>query len=215
MMTSSNENVFRVTGPLFGEFTGHRWIPLTMASYAELWCFLSPAPEKGRKNNREAGDLRRHRVHHDVIVMMEMIFNPCRREFNFRKQKTSIFSFISLAQVAAIPPFGRQGPIYPSYSISMLMIWRRKVTGDQQQWYLFGYPWIFRLQQKWDQSMCQELPFGTTAVILFSVLSTLFRKAPSCLIDFALTASYLRHLVHPHYSRIKLTGSVISLSHIF
>ena len=29
MMTSSNENIFRVTGPLCGECTGHRWIPRT------------------------------------------------------------------------------------------------------------------------------------------------------------------------------------------
>ena len=27
LMTSSNGNIFRVTGPLCGEFTGHRWIP--------------------------------------------------------------------------------------------------------------------------------------------------------------------------------------------
>ena len=27
MMTSSNGNIFRVTGPLRREFTGHRWIP--------------------------------------------------------------------------------------------------------------------------------------------------------------------------------------------
>ena len=40
MMTSSNASIFRVTGPLCGEFTGHRWIPLTKASDAELWCFL-------------------------------------------------------------------------------------------------------------------------------------------------------------------------------
>ena len=40
MMTSSNGNIFRVTGPLCGEFTGHRWIPHTKASDAELWCFL-------------------------------------------------------------------------------------------------------------------------------------------------------------------------------
>ena len=39
-MTSSNGNIFRVTGPLWGESTGHRWIPLTKASDAELWCFL-------------------------------------------------------------------------------------------------------------------------------------------------------------------------------
>ena len=44
MMTSSNGNIFRVTGPLCGEFTGHRWIPLTKASDAELWCFLWSAP---------------------------------------------------------------------------------------------------------------------------------------------------------------------------
>ena len=40
IMTSSKGNIFRVTGPLWGEFTGHRWIPLTKASDAELWCFF-------------------------------------------------------------------------------------------------------------------------------------------------------------------------------
>ena len=45
VMTSSNGIVFRITGPLCGEFTGHRWIPLTKASDAALWCFLWSAPE--------------------------------------------------------------------------------------------------------------------------------------------------------------------------
>ena len=31
-MKSSNENIFRFTGTLCGEFPGHRWIPLTKAS---------------------------------------------------------------------------------------------------------------------------------------------------------------------------------------
>ena len=35
MMTPSNRNIFRVTSPLCGEF-GHRWIPRTKASDAEL-----------------------------------------------------------------------------------------------------------------------------------------------------------------------------------
>ena len=39
MMTSSDENIHRVTGHLCGEFTGHRWIRRTKASVAELWCF--------------------------------------------------------------------------------------------------------------------------------------------------------------------------------
>ena len=45
IMTSSNGNIFCVTGPLCGEFTGPRWIPRTKASDAELWCFLWCAPE--------------------------------------------------------------------------------------------------------------------------------------------------------------------------
>ena len=36
IMTSSNGNIFRVTGHLCGEFTGPRWIPRTKASDAEL-----------------------------------------------------------------------------------------------------------------------------------------------------------------------------------
>ena len=43
------------------EFTSHRWIPLTKASDAELWCFLWT---NGLVNNRGAGDLRRHRAHY-------------------------------------------------------------------------------------------------------------------------------------------------------
>ena len=39
MMTLSNGNIFRVTGPLRGEFTGKRWFPQTKASDVELWCF--------------------------------------------------------------------------------------------------------------------------------------------------------------------------------
>ena len=62
MMTSSNGNIFRVTGHLCGEFTGLRWIPHTKASDAEPWI-------NGWVNNREAGDLRRYRAHYDVSVM--------------------------------------------------------------------------------------------------------------------------------------------------
>ena len=46
MMTSSNGNIFRVTRPLWGEYTGHMWIPLTKASDAEFWCFLWCASEQ-------------------------------------------------------------------------------------------------------------------------------------------------------------------------
>ena len=60
MMTSSNGDIPRVTGPLWGESTGDWWIPLTETIDTELWCFLWYAPEQTvMQNNRDAGDLRR------------------------------------------------------------------------------------------------------------------------------------------------------------
>ena len=46
MMTSSNGNIFLITGSLWGESNGHRWIPLTKAIDVELWYFLSSAAEQ-------------------------------------------------------------------------------------------------------------------------------------------------------------------------
>ena len=73
MMTSSNGNIFRVTGPLCGnspvtgEFPSQR--PVTrsfdtflFAPWINVWV-----------NNLEAGDLSRHRAHYDVIVMLSAL----------------------------------------------------------------------------------------------------------------------------------------------
>ena len=54
--------------PLWREFTGHGWIPLTKASGAKLWCFDLRLNKRFSKQ-RETGDLRRHHVHYDVTVM--------------------------------------------------------------------------------------------------------------------------------------------------
>ena len=69
MMTSSDGNMFRVTGPLCGEFTGDGWIPLTKASDADILMFSLICPWiNGWVNNREAGDLRRNRGPYEVSV---------------------------------------------------------------------------------------------------------------------------------------------------
>ena len=52
-MTSLNENMFRVTGPLWGESTDHRWIPLTKASDTGFGVFLA-APEQTVEQTIEA-----------------------------------------------------------------------------------------------------------------------------------------------------------------
>ena len=81
MMTSSNGNIFRVTGhlcgnsPVPGEFPAQR--PVTRTLVFSLICVWI----NDWVNNREAGDLRRYRAHYDVIVMygecFHVIISPC------------------------------------------------------------------------------------------------------------------------------------------
>ena len=69
MMTSSNGNLFRFTGPLLGEAVGRWWIPLTKARDAELCFSLMCTWTNGWANSRNGGDLRCHSAHRDVILM--------------------------------------------------------------------------------------------------------------------------------------------------
>ena len=63
--------IFRVTGHLCGQLTGHRWIPRTKGQWRGALMFsLIFAWINGWVNNREAGDLRRFRAHYDVTVML-------------------------------------------------------------------------------------------------------------------------------------------------
>ena len=54
MMMSSTWNIFCVTGPLWGEFTGHRWIPLTKGQWRGALMFsLICAWTNGWANHRD------------------------------------------------------------------------------------------------------------------------------------------------------------------
>ena len=66
---SSNENIYRVTGHLCGEFTGPSEFPPQRPVTQSLMISLICAWINGWVNSREAGDLKRNRGHHDVTVM--------------------------------------------------------------------------------------------------------------------------------------------------
>ena len=58
MMTSSNGNIFRVTGHLCGEYTGpHKGQWRGTLMFSLIWAQMNRWV-----NNRDAGDLRRHRT---------------------------------------------------------------------------------------------------------------------------------------------------------
>ena len=67
MMTSSNGNIFQVTGPLWWESTGHRWFssqrPVTRSFGGSFDLRLN-----SWAHNRYTDDFRRYRTHYDVTV---------------------------------------------------------------------------------------------------------------------------------------------------
>ena len=82
MITSSNGNIFRVTGPLCGEFTGRSPVnsPHKSQWRGALMFSLICAWTNDRVNNRDAGNLRRHRPHYDVIVILcDMLASFCKK----------------------------------------------------------------------------------------------------------------------------------------
>ena len=70
MMTSSNGNIFRVTGPLCGEFTGPGEFPTQRPVTRSLMFSMICAWTNGWVNKLEAGDLGRHRGNYDVNIMV-------------------------------------------------------------------------------------------------------------------------------------------------
>ena len=71
MMTSSNGTIFRIIGPLCGEFTGPGEFPAQRPLTRSSDISLIYAWINDWVNNREAGDLRRHCGHYGVNVMIK------------------------------------------------------------------------------------------------------------------------------------------------
>ena len=94
MMTSSNENFFRVTGhfcgkpSVSGEFHHKgQWCGALIISLICAWT-------NGWVNNADADDLRRHRAHYDVTVMKKLVHRHMLRMFaniNYCALMTVIF----------------------------------------------------------------------------------------------------------------------------
>ena len=104
-ITSPNESIFRVIGPLCGEVTAHRWIPLTKGQLRGALVFsLICAWTNSWANTRDAGVLRRHRVHYEVTVMIFGIFHvfkPPKGRFHVRgknARETNTPNQLKLAQ---------------------------------------------------------------------------------------------------------------------
>ena len=147
MMTSSNENIFRVSGPLCGEFTSDdRWIPHTRGQWRGALMFSLIWV-----NNGGASDLRRHRADYDVTVMCvkcatlhclmrighwdsAIKLNTLRPRQNGRRFADDTFKRIFLNENVRISikislKFVPYGPMNNIPALVQIMAWRR--SGDK------------------------------------------------------------------------------------
>ena len=72
MMTSSNGNIFRVTGHLDGAFTGLRWIPRRPVTQS-FYVFFDLHPNKWLSKQLWGRWFKTHSPHYDVTVMNEEV----------------------------------------------------------------------------------------------------------------------------------------------
>ena len=78
-MTSSNGNIFRVTGPLCGEFTGPGEFPTQRPVTRSFDVFFDLRLNTRLSiNNREAGDLRRY----IALIMTSVLWQNCPYVYN-------------------------------------------------------------------------------------------------------------------------------------
>ena len=91
VMTSSNGNIFRVTGHLCGEFTGPRWIPHTKASDAELWCFLWSVSEQTEQSWGWWFDTLSHPLwrHHNDLLLAQKSTYVCLARRDIQREVTA------------------------------------------------------------------------------------------------------------------------------
>ena len=68
--------ISHVIGPLCGEFTSHRWIPLTKASDAELWYFLWSASEQSKQSIHRWFGTQSHSWCHCNIYLFVVVRSP-------------------------------------------------------------------------------------------------------------------------------------------
>ena len=100
MMTSSNGNIFCVTGHLCVEYTGPGEFPAQRPVMRSFDVSLICVWINGWVNHRKAGDLRRYRAHYDVIVMLSPHSKRFRRDSNATvfifcwKKMKNIFIFL-------------------------------------------------------------------------------------------------------------------------
>ena len=131
MMTSSNGNMFRVTGfcagnspvtagsPVTGEFLSHRPVTRSFGVFFDLRL-------NKRLSKQDAGDLRRHRAHYDVIVMWcRIVIQWSGQTWDlsaFNASLMSNFELVKRVKLGGSVHYGRNGIKFDTHCSTLITI---------------------------------------------------------------------------------------------
>ena len=153
MMTSSNGNMFRVTGfcagnspvtagsPVTGEFLWHRPVTRSFDVFSDLRL-------NKRLSKQDAGDLRRNRAHYDVTVMWcRIVIQWSGQPWDlsaFNASLMSNFELVKRVKLGGSVHYGRNGIkfgtlLYPDYHFLKLTIF---CTQRQFKFVVSDHPYI-------------------------------------------------------------------------
>ena len=127
MMTSSNGNIFRVTGHLCGEISGHRWIPHTKASDGSLVVFFDLRLNK-RLNKQSWGwcfeTLSRPLWRHSNVIIMTNVATKCWHVWWLHQMETfSALLTLSVGNPPVTSGFPSHRPVKRSFDAFLICAW--------------------------------------------------------------------------------------------
>ena len=129
IMTSSNRNIFRVTDLLCGEFTSHRWIPLTKTNDSELWYPFWSAP--GQPVEQKSSDALQWR-HNGSDSVSNHQLHDCFLNRRFRHRSKKIPKLRVTGLCAGNSPEGGEFPAQmASYAENVSIWWRHHMRRNR------------------------------------------------------------------------------------
>ena len=151
-MMSSNGNIFRITGPVQGE-------PSQKPVTRSVDVFFIRPWTKGWANNRDAGDLRRHRDHYDDTVMHTKQFSwPGHIKPYHGICLSSRFSFLSTKLFY----------LYDTYQRCNVFLEWSWQPWSRYQSYLYGIVFSWFNLRRWDKTprfTLREVPIGSRSIV--------------------------------------------------
>ena len=165
MIMSSNGSIFHVTGPLCGEFTDDRWIPLTKASDADVYCDLRLNKQLSKQSRRRW-----------FAMPLRSLWRHCNEYINCLYVCTrlvvhlTLWGLVTHICISKLTFIGSDKGLLPgappSYYLNLYWNIVNWTLGNKLQWTLNRNLYIFIQENAFENDVWKWLPFCLSLNVL-------------------------------------------------